>query len=65
MAKTITTLSDAIAAALSCGCPHCGSGRLFAGLLKSQPRCESAGSISASAKSKANLTIADIKDNDR
>jgi len=38
--ETITTLSGAIAAGLSCACPRCGQGRLFAGFLKLQPRCE-------------------------
>jgi uncharacterized protein (DUF983 family) len=41
--KTITTLSGAIAAGLSCRCPRCGQGRLFAGFLKLQPRCERCG----------------------
>ena len=40
MTQTITTLSGAIAAGLSCACPRCGQGRLFAGFLKLQPRCE-------------------------
>ena len=39
----ITTLSGAIAAGLSCGCPRCGRGRLFAGFLNLQPRCERCG----------------------
>jgi len=41
--ETITTLSGAIAAGLSCTCPRCGQGRLFAGFLKLQPRCERCG----------------------
>ena len=41
--NTITTLSGAIAAGLSCRCPRCGQGRLFAGFLKLQPRCERCG----------------------
>jgi uncharacterized protein (DUF983 family) len=41
--ETITTLSGAIAAGLSCACPRCGQGRLFAGFLKLQPRCERCG----------------------
>ena len=43
MTETITTLSGAIAAGLSCACPRCGQGRLFAGYLKLQPRCERCG----------------------
>jgi uncharacterized protein (DUF983 family) len=41
--ETITTLSGAIAAGLSCACPRCGRGRLFAGFLKLRPRCEHRG----------------------
>jgi uncharacterized protein (DUF983 family) len=41
--KTITTLSGAAAAGLACACPRCGQGRLFAGFLKLQPRCECCG----------------------
>ena len=43
MTETITTLSGAIAAGLSCACPRCGRGRLFAGFLKLRPRCEHRG----------------------
>ena len=43
MTETITTLSGAIVAGLSCACPRCGQGRLFAGFLKLQPRCERCG----------------------
>ena len=43
MTETITTLSGVIAAGLSCACPRCGQGRLFAGFLKLQPRCERCG----------------------
>ncbi len=43
MTETITTLPGAIAAGLSCACPRCGQGRLFAGFLKLQPRCELCG----------------------
>ena len=43
MTETITTLSGAITAGLSCTCPRCGQGRLFAGFLKLQPRCERCG----------------------
>jgi uncharacterized protein (DUF983 family) len=43
MTETIATLSGAIAAGLSCACPRCGQGRLFAGFLKLQPRCERCG----------------------
>ena len=43
MTETITTLPGAIAAGLSCACPRCGQGRLFAGYLKLQPRCERCG----------------------
>ena len=43
MTQTITTLSGAITAGLSCGCPRCCQGRLFAGFLKLQPRCEHCG----------------------
>ena len=43
MTETITTLSGAIAAGLSCACPRCGRGRLFAGFLKLRPRCEHCG----------------------
>jgi uncharacterized protein (DUF983 family) len=41
--ETITTLSGAIAAGLSCACPRCGLGRLFAGFLKLRPSCERCG----------------------
>jgi uncharacterized protein (DUF983 family) len=41
--NTISTLSGAMAAGLSCACPRCGKGRLFAGFLKLQPRCERCG----------------------
>jgi len=41
--ETITTLSGAIVAGLSCVCPRCGQGRLFAGFLKLQPHCERCG----------------------
>ena len=43
MTRTITTLSGAIAAGLSCACPRCGEGRLFAGFLALRPRCERCG----------------------
>ena len=43
MTETITKLSGAIVAGLSCVCPRCGQGRLFAGFLKLQPRCERCG----------------------
>ena len=43
MTETITTLSGAIATGLSCACPRCGQGRLFAGYLKLQPRCARCG----------------------
>ena len=43
MTETITTLSGAAAAGLACACPRCGQGRLFAGFLKLQPRCERCG----------------------
>ena len=41
--NTITTLSGAIAAGLSCRCPRCGKGKLFAGFLTLRPRCEVCG----------------------
>jgi len=41
--ETITRLSGAIVAGPSCVCPRCGQGRLFAGFLKLQPRCERCG----------------------
>jgi len=40
---TITTLSGAIGAGLSCACPRCGEGRLFAGFLTLRPKCERCG----------------------
>ncbi|HEX8827912.1 MAG TPA: DUF983 domain-containing protein, partial [Xanthobacteraceae bacterium] len=40
---TITTLSGAIGAGLSCSCPRCGKGRLFEGFLTLRPRCEHCG----------------------
>ena len=43
MTETITTLSGAAAAGLACACPRYGQGRLFAGFLKLQPRCERCG----------------------
>jgi len=39
----ITTLSGAIHAGLRCRCPRCGKGKLFAGFLTLQPRCEVCG----------------------
>jgi len=41
--QTITTLSGAIAAGLSCACPRCGKGKLFAGFLQQRPRCDVCG----------------------
>jgi uncharacterized protein (DUF983 family) len=41
--KTITTLSGAILAGLSCACPRCGRGKLFQGFLALRPRCEVCG----------------------
>jgi uncharacterized protein (DUF983 family) len=41
--NTITTLPGAVAAGLSCACPRCGQGRLFAGFLNLQPRCDRCG----------------------
>src|SRR5438874_6659225 len=41
--KTITTLSGAIGAGLSCACPRCGEGRLFTGFLTLRPRCDICG----------------------
>ena len=43
MTPPITTLSGAIAAGLSCACPRCGQGRLFAGFLNLRSRCEACG----------------------
>jgi uncharacterized protein (DUF983 family) len=37
--QRITTLWGAIGAGLSCSCPRCGQGRLFAGFLQLLPRC--------------------------
>ena len=39
----ITTVSGAIGAGLSCACPRCGQGKLFAGFLQLQPRCNVCG----------------------
>jgi len=39
----ITTLSGAIGAGVSCACPRCGQGKLFAGFLQLQPRCNVCG----------------------
>jgi len=39
----IETLSGSILAGLKCACPRCGHGRLFAGFLQLQPRCEACG----------------------
>jgi uncharacterized protein (DUF983 family) len=41
--KTVTTLSGAILAGLSCACPRCGRGKLFQGFLALRPRCEVCG----------------------
>ena len=41
--KPITTLSGAILAGLSCACPRCGRGKLFAGFLTLRPRCDVCG----------------------
>jgi uncharacterized protein (DUF983 family) len=43
MDKTVTTLSGAILAGLSCACPRCGRGKLFQGFLALRPRCEICG----------------------
>jgi uncharacterized protein (DUF983 family) len=37
------TLSNSIRAGLSCACPRCGRGKLFAGFLQLKPRCEVCG----------------------
>jgi uncharacterized protein (DUF983 family) len=39
MAKTIDTLSRAIAAGVTCVCPRCAKGKLFRGFLTLEPRC--------------------------
>ncbi len=41
--KTIDTLSGSILAGLSCACPRCGRGKLFAGFLTLRTRCEVCG----------------------
>jgi uncharacterized protein (DUF983 family) len=41
--KRIDTLPGAVLAGLSCACPRCGEGRLFAGFLTLRPRCEVCG----------------------
>ncbi len=41
--KTITTLSGSIVAGLSCRCPRCGKGKLFAGFLTLRQRCDACG----------------------
>ena len=41
--KVIDTLPRAIVAGLSCGCPRCGKGRLFAGFLTLRARCDVCG----------------------
>jgi len=37
------TLSQAIVAGLTCACPRCGRGKLFAGFLSLRPRCDACG----------------------
>lgn len=41
--KPIDTVYGAILRGLACRCPRCGKGRLFAGFLTPQPRCEACG----------------------
>ncbi len=36
----ISTLAGSIGAGLSCACPRCGRGKLFAGFLTLRPRCD-------------------------
>src|ERR1700754_2423366 len=38
-----TPLSQTILRGLSCRCPRCGAGKLFAGFLTLRPRCEACG----------------------
>lgn len=37
------TLSQAIVRGITCKCPRCGSGRLFAGYVRLRPSCETCG----------------------
>ena len=39
----ITTLGGSIAAGLTCACPRCGRGKLFAGFLSLRPCCDACG----------------------
>jgi uncharacterized protein (DUF983 family) len=39
----IESLSGSIRAGLSCACPRCGRGKLFAGFLTLKPRCDACG----------------------
>jgi uncharacterized protein (DUF983 family) len=41
--STTRTLSQAVVAGLTCACPRCGRGKLFAGFLSLRPRCEACG----------------------
>jgi uncharacterized protein (DUF983 family) len=41
--QPVQTLSGSIRAGLSCACPRCGRGELFAGFLQLEPRCEVCG----------------------
>ena len=41
--KSVTTLSGAIVAGLSCACPRCGRGKLFRGFITLRSRCEACG----------------------
>jgi uncharacterized protein (DUF983 family) len=41
--QPIETLSGSIRAGLSCACPRCGKGKLFAGFLTPRPGCDVCG----------------------
>jgi uncharacterized protein (DUF983 family) len=41
--QPIQSLSGSIRAGLSCACPRCGRGKLFAGFLQLKPRCDVCG----------------------
>jgi uncharacterized protein (DUF983 family) len=41
--QSVSTLSGAMLAGLSCACPRCGKGKLFRGFLTLRPRCDKCG----------------------
>jgi uncharacterized protein (DUF983 family) len=40
---TLTALTESVLRGIACRCPRCGKGKLFAGFLALQPRCDACG----------------------